>query len=159
MFQQHTHNEEIVGTTFAVEPALPLYERQAQELMDIANRNNGSLSAHDVVEYARDPDSALHSSFTWDDSEAAEQYRLEQARRVIRTVKITVPEKKDVQIRAFVSVPSNRYSDNPVYTVVTRTSEEERAEVVAEVWRELRRLKAKHRDFAEFAKVWDAIED
>ena len=40
----------------------------------------GLLDPRRVVDYARDPDTALHSKFEWDDSLAAEQRRLRQAR-------------------------------------------------------------------------------
>jgi hypothetical protein len=43
-----------------------------------------------VVEAARDPNSPLHSAFTWDDAEAAEQYRLAQARVLLRRVRVEI---------------------------------------------------------------------
>ena len=50
----------------------------------------GKLTASQVLEVARSPDSPLHPCFEWDDSIAAEQWRLEQARELIRRVKIVV---------------------------------------------------------------------
>jgi len=50
----------------------------------------GVLYPADVVEAARNPNSAMHSQFEWDDSEAAEAYRLQQARALIRRVKVNV---------------------------------------------------------------------
>ena len=47
---------------------------------------DGLISPDAVVEAARDPRSALHRFFTWDDSAAAEMYRKVQARQLIRTV-------------------------------------------------------------------------
>jgi hypothetical protein len=49
-----------------------------------ARSNSGVLQAEDVLHDARDPASPLHECFTWDDSEAAEAYRLLQAKNVIR---------------------------------------------------------------------------
>lgn len=51
---------------------------------------DGRLDPADVVEAARNPDSILHGYFEWDDSEAAKQHRLGQARQLIRRVKIEV---------------------------------------------------------------------
>lgn len=51
---------------------------------------DGRLLPADVVEAARDPASPLHSHFEWNDSAAAEKYRLDQARTLIRSVKIEV---------------------------------------------------------------------
>jgi hypothetical protein len=51
---------------------------------------DGRLIPSEVVDSARDPDSPLHSHFEWDNDEAAEKYRLSQARTLIRTVKLMV---------------------------------------------------------------------
>lgn len=64
-------------------------EKVAERLREL-ERDNGRLIPADIVEAARDPGSPLHSHFTWDDSEAAEKYRLMQARTLIRTVKLEV---------------------------------------------------------------------
>lgn len=54
--------------------------------------NGGRLTATDVVEAARIETSPLHRYFEWDDDAAAEAYRIEQARRLIRSVKVIVTE-------------------------------------------------------------------
>lgn len=57
-----------------------------------------------VVEAARNPRSPLHKHFTWDDAEAAEAYRREEARTIIRSIRI---EDEDGDIRpAFMAVNS-----------------------------------------------------
>jgi hypothetical protein len=67
----------------------------------------GRLTASNVVETARDETSPLHSHFEWDDSAAAEEHRKEQARRLIRSVKIRVETNQQIAIRApaYVSPP------------------------------------------------------
>ena len=50
----------------------------------------GRLTAQNVVDEARDPASVLHGHFTWDDSTAADAYRLIEARQLIRRVKLEV---------------------------------------------------------------------
>jgi len=64
--------------------------------------SNGRLNPEDVVEAARNPNSSLHTYFTWDDTEAAESYRLQEARALIRRVKVNVIRTDD----AIVRVPS-----------------------------------------------------
>jgi hypothetical protein len=49
---------------------------------------DGRLTPDAVVEAAADPDSPLHCHFTWDDEEAAALYRVEQARMLIRSVRV-----------------------------------------------------------------------
>lgn len=55
-----------------------------------ALEENGRLTARDVVTAARDPASPLHDCFEWDDSTAAEAWRTEQARSLIRSVVVNV---------------------------------------------------------------------
>ncbi|MEE8568074.1 MAG: hypothetical protein V3S81_05645 [Anaerolineales bacterium] len=57
-------------------------------LKEIYNRDDRLLTASAVVEDARDPKSPLHSFFEWDDKKAAHQYRINQARDIIRNVRI-----------------------------------------------------------------------
>jgi hypothetical protein len=61
----------------------------AHELAALNRR--GQLSASGVLDAARDEESPLHPAFEWDDDEAAEQFRLIQARALIRAVQIVKP--------------------------------------------------------------------
>lgn len=61
----------------------------------------GQFTAQDVVDYARPKASPLHKYFEWDDTKAADQYRLDQARRVIQLVVIRVG---DSEVREFQNV-------------------------------------------------------
>jgi hypothetical protein len=61
-----------------------------------------------VVDAAREPTSPLHESFEWNDTEAAERYRLGQARRLIR-VAVTVLPRNNEKVRAYVSLSSDRH--------------------------------------------------
>ena len=78
------------------------------ELRTIMAAHGGLLDPADVVEAARAPTSALHSYFTWDNREAADKWRLEEARSLIRSVTITIEGAEPMQIRAFVSLPADR---------------------------------------------------
>jgi len=75
----------------------------------IAAQNNGTITPSAIVEDARDADSPLHECFTWDDTEAAEKWRLHQARNLIRVFVTHVPtEKGEVTVRAFHSLRDDR---------------------------------------------------
>ena len=50
----------------------------------------GRLTPDEVVRIASDPDNPLHEAFDWDDASAAHQYRLDQARTMIRSVRFEV---------------------------------------------------------------------
>jgi|SRR5215472_2243064 len=76
-----------------------------QELATIETAE-GRLVPSTVVDAARAPDSPLHPLFEWDDSAAAEKYRLDQARTIIRRVTVTVTTQEEtVTIPAYVHDP------------------------------------------------------
>lgn len=50
----------------------------------------GRLTPQQVVEAARSKTSALHGCFEWDDEKAGASYRIEQARELLRRVKIVI---------------------------------------------------------------------
>ena len=81
-----------------------LIERRINE---IAVENGGKLTAELLVIEAADPDSVLHKSFEWDNDKAAHQHRLDQARTLIRSVRIvTYTETTVVRSIAYVRDPN-----------------------------------------------------
>lgn len=107
--------------------------------------SRGRLDPKDVVDEARDPRSPLHKSFTWNDDEAAEQWRLQQARQLIRSIKIerveNTQEPRMVRfVRAFVHDPAN---DGYLATEDVAKLPDVRDRVLAEMRRDLQRLQSK----------------
>lgn len=67
----------------------------------------GQLTPQLVVDDARPVDSELHSRFEWDDAIAGEEYRLVQARNLIRSVEIVYTPADDPEprrVRAYSTV-------------------------------------------------------
>lgn len=83
-------------------------EQERKLLTKMARQNGGVLKVEDVLQEAKDAHSILHKHFEWDDTEAAAQYRRQQARALIARCKITMVETAPVEIRAFVSLPTDR---------------------------------------------------
>lgn len=77
-------------------------------LIRMARRNGGVLMVDHVLNEAQNEYSILHKYFEWDDSEAADLYRRQQARALIQRCKIQMVESEPVEIRAFVSLPTDR---------------------------------------------------
>ena len=120
-------------------------EQELQALYE----ENGRLDPHDVVESAADPASPLHSRFTWDNSAAAHQWRLEQARNLIRTVtiqRIEQPAAEPRKIRAWVHDPgTNGY----VSTEDVAKQPDVRDRVLDDMRRDLDRLRTKWKLYEE----------
>ena len=65
----------------------------------------GTLDPSLVVEESRHEENVLHKIFCWDDERAAELYRRQQARDLIRNIRVIVTNKNvEVAVRAFVNV-------------------------------------------------------
>jgi len=57
-------------------------------LESLSKGNNGRLKARDVVDAARSRKSPIHDEFEWNDTKAAESYRLSQAGDLLRHIKV-----------------------------------------------------------------------
>lgn len=89
-------------------------------LEDLARNNGGTITPDQVIDHARDEASPLHNYFEWNDTLAAANYRREQARSLLRSVKIVVKyETKNVKTVAYVRDPSRKL-DEAGYIAVDR---------------------------------------
>lgn len=91
-------------------PGVPA-EVAKNALEDIRARH-GAIEAETVVEEARKKSNPLHNAFTWDDTEAARQHRLAEARQLVRSVMVV----KDAVARPYfvhVQVERNEEDDGP----------------------------------------------
>lgn len=132
-------------------------------LEEIRKRNFGILRPVDVVEEARPVKSVLHRYFEWDDTKAAEKYRLDQARELIQ-VCVTVlasPENPDklVAVRMYTSLPDFRKAEGGGYlrTEDVLGNPEWREEAVRQAISEFQRWESKYKDLEEFISVYDAM--
>src|SRR5215471_6270125 len=66
----------------------------AERLEEIRLAHGGKLRPPDVVAAARPKSDILHVHFTWDDSVAAEEFRIWEARELIRSVRVIHDEKE-----------------------------------------------------------------
>lgn len=83
--------------------------QDAGEEVESCMTSDGHITPESVVEKARVTSSVLHSLFEWDNTTAAELYRIEQARALIRNiVTVTVFNKVKADptepVRAFVHI-------------------------------------------------------
>ena len=61
-----------------------------RRITDIAEKNGGKITPDMVVADAKKASSPLHDQFDWNDKTAAEKYRKQVARQLIRSVKIEI---------------------------------------------------------------------
>lgn len=122
-------------------------------------KTRGQLTPHDVVQEASRESSALHSYFEWDDSKAAVEYRLSQARALVAAVVLIQSDDYEIKkpIRAFVNIS---YEDSNSYESVIEVmgNMELRERVLDSLEADMQRQKEKLETFTELAEIVDGIE-
>lgn len=103
--------------------------RVGKALVRIEKRD-GAIKPAAVVKEAEPASSPLHPHFTWDDNQAAQLYREDEARNLIRSVRIIradVPAAEQECVRALVHVRAHDHEqsfDGPAYISVARALSE-----------------------------------
>jgi len=123
---------------------------------------HGRLTPAAVVDTARPEDHPLHARFEWDNAVAGEAYRLEQARRLIRSVRVIYREADEKEaartVRAYHSV---RDEQGTAYKPTDEIVESEFLTkiILQDMQREWLQLQRRYGHFAEFiAMVRDDLE-
>jgi len=128
------------------------------ELETVRQREGGILRPQSVVEAARDEGSPMHDQFTWDDTEAAEAYRIEQARNLIR-VYVTVLHEEKPPIRTYVSISTERRAGGGYYHVRDVMGDAERRDqLLRDALLQLQALRRKYAELTELAEIFHALE-
>ncbi len=114
-------------------------------LKGLAEKNNGILQAQAVVDAAKNTISPLHKYFEWDDTKAAEQYRLEQARGLIQ-VAVTYLPSISQPVRLFVSLSTDRLNPLGGYRLTSDVMQSEGLSRIAlnDALRDMQTFKNKH---------------
>jgi hypothetical protein len=133
------------------------------ELEDITSKSSdGRLHEADVVKRARNKKNLLHAHFNWNDRKAAHEHRLEQARDLIRRVKVEIQPRKDsvFRVRGFVSLGSDRLGGGGFRPIAQVLSDSDlRAELLRTAIRELNAFKKRYEHLAELSDVITQIEN
>ena len=134
-------------------------DKLRHELETIRRKHKGILNPKDVVQFARNSDTALHQEFEWNDKIAGDAYRILQAREVIRTrVTVLTPDSKPV--RAYVSLPNDR-KPNGGYRRINDVLEKPawREQLLQNAMADMRAFQVKYAVLKELANVFAAMQE
>lgn len=119
----------------------------------------GELTPGDVVADAKSHNSPLHRFFEWNDSDAAQHYRLQQARGLIRSVVAVIVggDEPAKRTQAFVHVPE---PSAPHYRSADHamSSERTREMVLRQAFREFRAWQKRYEHLEELAILFGEAE-
>lgn len=145
-----------------MEMAIAVIKESIQQELEHINNLFGNLRPETVVEFAKNPETALHGRFNWEDTEAAHKWRLHQARQVLRVyVHMDLPKHEEpVRVRAFVSLPIDRASNGQGYRPIDYVlrNDDLRAQMLASAKRELKSFREKYRTLTELSEIHAAID-
>jgi len=89
-------------------------------LYKLSDNGKRELQPRDIVQEAEDENNVLHKYFTWDDTKAAEEYRIWQARQLIASViEVRIVDNKNREVRSFWNVKSDDNRGYITYDVMT----------------------------------------
>lgn len=128
----------------------------AQKVADEILAIGKSATTAQILDKARDEKTELHKCFDWDDAEAAEKWRLQQARHIV--CNLVIKEKTDVpkpEVRVFFKT-----DDESGYkpTVLIMQDKDEYQKLLARALAELNSFRAKYKSLTELDGVFDAID-
>lgn len=116
-----------------------------------------------IVNRARDEKSELHKCFEWDDSAAAEKYRLIQGRQIVQHLivvqkEVEQPEQKEpIQFRVMMKNETGKDSGYKQTRIMVK-DEDEYKKMLDMAWSELRAFKRKYACLSELAEIFALID-
>lgn len=130
----------------------------AGKVMEELMARDGEVTKESFLEASRPEDSPTHGCFEWDDTVAAESYRLHQSQLTILDLKVTISKDGEESLSgpAVVNVSIEKhaaYQD----TWKALSVEDSRKVVLRNALNELESFKAKYSALAELAEVFSAI--
>ncbi len=131
-----------------------LYKADAQKVAK--EIGSSEITPQEVLERARNENSELHKCFEWDDSVAAEKYRLQQAGNVIRMLVFAPKKECEQPVRVFqITSTKNTYKPTKQFLV----QENEYQQLLKRAKNELESFKRKYHSLSELEAVFEAIEE
>lgn len=128
-----------------------------ERLAELSDGDIGRVTPQEVVDDARPEEAVLHPCFEWDDFEAAEKYRQEQARSIIRCVRVVHDEAKPPAL-GYVSV--RLPEEGPAYVTTARAMSDDdlRNQAIADALGGLRAWQRRYEHIAELEPIFAAVQ-
>lgn len=135
-------------------------QKVGKEMELLKRQGGGRFTPGDVVNAARSVGTELHKCFEWDDTKAAEQYRLAQAGFLIRKLVVQIAEEgaDSEPVRAFVSIDGLDEGPRFYHIRDAMADSDLRRLVLQEALEELKDFRKRYARYQELAAVFEAID-
>ena len=129
------------------------YKADAQKIAE--EIGFGEFTPMEVLEKAKDETTELHKCFEWNDSIAAEKYRLEQAKNIIRMLVYEKETKEQAVVRYYAKTETKHvYQPTKQFLV----QEDEYQGLLRRALAELEAFKNKYHTLTELEGIFEAME-
>ena len=140
--------------------------QQAGDYIRELKEKKGQMNKFILLDESRAEDALLHNCFEWDDTKAAESYRLDQAQYFISNIVCVLvgdegDEKQSKPVRAFVNVADQSHAERGSFVPVMEALSENkhRRIVLKNALSELQAFQDKYSQLSELARVFAAIDE
>lgn len=135
-----------------------VFKADAQKVADEISSIGLSVKPEEIVDKARDENTELHKCFEWDDTKAAEKYRVYQARQIVCHLIIREvndePQKREVR---FFYKTDNQEGYKPVSYIMR--NEDEYHKLLDRALTELKAFQRKYSTLKELDGLFEAINE
>lgn len=146
-----------VKTVATWRSGLGIFKADAQKVADEIGAIGEEVTPAQILEKARDSKTELHKCFEWDDTKAAEKYRLYQARQVVCNLVFKEVEEKEESVpRRIFHRTENTGGYKPLELIVKNPTEYEK--LLEQAMAELRSFKAKYHSLSELEDILALID-
>ena len=118
-------------------------------------RGEGKLTAANLVEVSRPKDAPLHSAFDWNDAEAAEKWREQQARVIIGNLRVVIDGDAE-PIKAYFNLHVDKPEYESLETILKREDDTEL--MLRNALRDLSVFRAKYGRLKALSNVFSAVD-
>ena len=135
--------------------SMKLFNADAQKVYNEIEAINNKTPQNLVDYAAANPDSELHKCFTWNDAKAANEYRKEQARRVMQLLVFREDEKEETTHIRVMQKASDEYK--PVVQIVR--DKDEYKKLLARAKAELKQFRERYKKLVELEQILELIDE
>jgi tRNA A37 N6-isopentenylltransferase MiaA len=131
-----------------------------------ASKEDGNISLERLVEQAKPKDAPLHKEFTWNDSKAAEKWRLNEARYLVKAIEVVHENSQPTRAWEAVTIAVEEGADTPpqvkrVFRSVQEIMDDpaQRDELLVQALRDAAAWRKRYAGLQELALVHAAIDE
>lgn len=130
-----------------------IFKADAQKVYEEIGDNK--IVPQEMVDMARDENSELHKCFEWNDTVAAEKYRLQQARTILSMLVFRPKTEEEQPVRVF-SLTTEKSTYQPTKQFLVQADEYQ--DLLKRALAELEAFKRKYRTINELEGLFEAID-